>query len=366
MRLVRLEAERLRNLKPLDLALGAGLTLIEGSNAQGKTSLLEAVYLLATGRSFRTRRLDDLVSWSGGPAHVAGRVERAPGETRLFVGLDAGVRSLVLDGTPAGDLEAYLGRLDVVDLSSERSRIVHGAPDERRRFLDRGITGLRPGYLRELTTYRRVLNQRNALLRSKRAGGPSELGAWDERLLVAAAPLHAARADYAERLSGELGELGPEVLPRSGPRLALRYLPSPASARSSERFAEEYSGALERGRASDRTFGYTREGPHRDDLAVELDGVDLRRFGSAGQVRAAMIALKLAKLSLLRQGRGEAPLFLMDDFDTDLDEARMSALAGFLIDGKFQAIVATSKGIRGRLDLATAALRMDDGVARVM
>ncbi len=119
------------------------------------------------------------------------------------------------------------------------------------------------------------------------------------------------------------------------------------------------------GRARDREVGHTCRGPHRDDVTVELDGVDLRRFGSAGQVRSAMIALKLGKLSLLEKKRGEVPIFLMDDFDSDLDEVRAAALADYLRRGGFQALVATSKeGMADRIGAPFSKILLSEGTAK--
>lgn len=365
MWLQEIEADRLRNLKAVSLSLPAGLSVVTGRNAQGKTSLLEAIYLLATGRSFRTRKLEELIARNGGPLRVAGEFSGRIGRSKLAVFLDEGSRRLLADEIEK-DPASYIGRLDIVDLTAERMNVVRGAPLERRRFLDRGVVGLRPDYLREIGEYRRVLAQRNALLRRGGQARPEELDVWDERLRLAAVALHGARRQYAVLLGTRLGEVTRAVLP-DGQELRLIYRPSPAESEAAapDRFGEVFDAALARGRRRDLEVGHTCLGPHRDDLVVELQGVDLRRYGSAGQVRAAMIALKLGKLSMLREERGESPLFLMDDFDTDLDEVRASALAGFLKDGGFQALVATSKeALLRELGVAFMKLRMDDGVAR--
>jgi DNA replication and repair protein RecF len=369
MQLTALRAERFRNLKEVDLRFPAGLTVIGGNNGQGKTSLLEAAYLLGTGLSFRTRKMDELVSWDGGPMSTVGRVSNARGEVELAVALEGKERKLLVHGVPRGQ-EDFLGRLDVVDLTARRMDVLRGAPEERRRFLDRGVVGIDPSYLRVLGEYRRVLQQRNALLRNARhaSGVDAQLDAWDERLVETALPLHLARRRYADRLGEQLGRIGPELLP-DGMEPRLVYKPSPRELGENE---EEALPALlaervHRCRGRDRELGHTSEGPHRDELAVELNGVDLRRFGSAGQVRAAMISLKLGKLSLLGSERGEAPLFLMDDFDTDLDDTRMEALAGYLSRAGSQAVVATSKeDWIGRLEAAEMELRIESGVARVV
>ena len=246
MILNKIEAERFRNLESLSLELDPGLTVIHGENAQGKTSLLEAVYLVATGRSFRTRRLEEVVSWEGGPARVAGEVSHRLGKSRLAVTVEGNQRRLLAEGAEV-ELDEFLGRLDVVDLTAERMRVVHGAPDERRRFLDRGALSLRASYLHDLGRYRRTLANRNALVRR---GGPldplreTELDAWDEKLVEAAAALHRERRSYAEALDGQLGGIGARLL--AGERkLAVRYCPSrPPRPRSRPSVSKRFSGKI--------------------------------------------------------------------------------------------------------------------------
>jgi DNA replication and repair protein RecF len=359
-----LEADRLRNLQAVHLDLPAGLTLVVGRNGQGKTSLLEAAYLLGTGRSFRSRRLEELVAWRGGPLRVAGEVARRAGSVRLGVVVDGPTRRLLVDDVERG-LEGFLGWLDLVALPNERMAILRGGPDERRRFLDRGLLGLDPAYLRLLGEHRKVLQSRNTLLRQGRGARP-HLDAWDERLVAAAGRLHRRRREYAVRVASFLGDVGRALYP-GGDLLTLLYRPSPPATAEAEGPAFEglYAERLERGRERDRTFGFTVEGPHRDDLSVELAGVDLRRFGSSGQVRLAVVALSLAQLRLLQEEKGESSLFLMDDFDSDLDETRTSALATYLHDGGFQALVATSKeDLAERLHVPHRRVRVDDGTVR--
>jgi len=368
MQLTSIKVDRFRNLKRIDLALPRGLTLVAGGNGQGKTGFLEATYLLGTGRSFRTRSFGDLVAWDGGPMRVVGRVSSRKGEAELTVAAESGgERQLFVNQVPRG-IEEFLGRFDVVDLSAGRMGVLRGAPEERRRFIDRGIVGLDPAYLRVIGEFRRVLQQRNALLRrGSRGGGPSELDAWDDRWVVAARELHLRRREYAERLGEEIGSIAPGLL-GDGQSLRLRLRPSPPELE--EAAADQLTGVLAdrlaRCRGRDLELRHTSEGPHRDELLVELDGVDLRRFGSAGQVRSAMIVLKLGKLSLLRAERGEAPVFLMDDFDTDLDEARMVALIDHLNDAGLQSVVATSKETwAARTVGAELKLRMIEGEAQI-
>ena len=365
MRLKTLEADRLRNLSAVSLEMSGGLTLLSGRNGQGKTSILESIYLLSTGRSFRTHRNEELIQRGGGPLRVAARVAHRLGETDLGVVMEPQTRRLMVDGAEA-DLPTFLGRLDVIALGTERMSVLRGGPDERRRFIDRGVVGIDPAFLRSLGEYRRLLSQRNALLKRARGSVPHEIGAWDERLAASAAVIHRRRRAYAVRLAAYLGEAERVLFP-DGEQLRVHYDPSPGE--SGEADPDGYEArlrkALEQHRRRDLAFGFTGDGPHRDDMVAELDGVDLRRFGSSGQLRAAMVALKLAKLILLSEERTETPVFLMDDFDSDLDEVRTAALASYLNGGGFQAVVALSKEtLADGIDVPFQRVRMVGGEAR--
>ncbi len=369
MWLRKIESDRLRNLKAVSLELDAGLTVLSGRNGQGKSSILESIYLLATGRSFRTRKLDELIAWSGGPLRVAGEYQWRGGESNLAVIQDDAARALLVDGRNL-PFEQYIGRLGMVDLTAERMQVLRGGPEERRRFLDRGIVSLKPSFLRILGEYRQIRAQRNALLRGMIGGGSGirQLQAWDLRLAQAAGRIHRGRREYAVLLAGKLGAPCRRLYP-DGTELTLRYLPSPASSRDSH--PSEYDSillaALEKNRERDIGLGFTASGPHRDDLVVEMDGTDLRKFGSAGQVRGAMVAMKLAKLSRLQEDMEEPPVFIMDDFDSDLDEVGVAILAKYLHTGGFQAIVATSKEeFAHRLPVPFRNVKVQDGTVSVI
>lgn len=359
-----LNADRLRNLRSVDLRLGAGLTLVTGRNGHGKTSLLEAAYLLATAHSFRTRHLDDLVGWSGGPLRIIGEIAGLATDTRLGLVVDGGEKRLFVDGIERG-LDTFLGKLDLVAFPADAAPTLRGGPGGRRRFVDSGIAGLTPSFLGELRSYRHVLAERNALLRKS---GPrdSELSAWDERLIAAAGRIHMRRREYVLGVSGRIGPAERMLFP-GGERVGIGYRPSPKETGEADpsRFAAMFGEALRRTRRRDTALGFTTEGPHRDDCDVTLEGTDLRRFGSSGQLRAAMIVLCAGKLGLMREERRDAPLFLMDDFDSDLDEKRTRSLVEFLREGGFQAILATSKdGFVDGLGGSFQRIQMEGGLAR--
>jgi DNA replication and repair protein RecF len=363
-----LNVDRLRNLRSVSVEFTPGLTLITGRNGQGKTSLLEAVYLAGTAHSFRTRRLEELVGWQGGPLSISGEVSGLSGERRVGVVVDGGERHLLVDGVERS-LDEFLGRLDLVALPGEAMRTLRDGPEGRRRFLDRGVLGIDPTFLKDIARYRRSLAERNALLRKGAARATavsrSELDTWDDRLADAAARVHRRRREYVLELSSRLAAAERALF--EGDELRVGYRPSPGSLgeKDPSEFAAGYAAHLMRTRARDASLGFTGDGPHRDDLEVTLAGSDLRRFGSAGQVRSAMIALSAGKLGLLKDRRHESPLFLMDDFDSDLDEIRTRSLVDFLRDGGFQALLATSKdGFVNRLGFSFPVIRMEGGLAR--
>ena len=364
-----LQADRLRNLKSVAVELSGGLTLVTGRNGQGKTSLLEAAYLAGTAHSFRTRKLDEIVEWRGGPLRIGAEVAGLSGESSLGVVIDRGQRRLFVDGAERS-LDDYLGHLDLVALPGETMRTLREGPEGRRRFIDSGIAGLRPSYIRDLSEQRKVLAERNALLRRGLVGRPTstlvEMEAWEERLAAAAERVHRQRRAYVVGLASRLGPAERALFPE-GDAIRIRYRCSPVAAGADDgsRFQAVYREALAKSRKRDAALGFTTEGPHRDDVDVSLADADLRRFGSAGQLRAAMIALSAGKLGFLKDERGETPLFLMDDFDSDLDEKRAASLLDFLSDGGFQALLATAKeGFVERLGLPFPRIRMEGGLVR--
>jgi len=369
MWLHELHADKLRNLKSVALELAAGVTIVTGRNGQGKTSVLEAIYLAGTARSFRTTRVDELIARDGGPLRVSAGIRALAGPTTLGVVVDSGERHLYVNGTER-PIEEFLGRLDLVALPTDSARILRDGPEGRRRFVDSGIVGVRPGFLSDLGEYRRVLAERNALLRRSQSGARPSLGAsldaWDERLALSAARIHRQRREYVVELASRLGPAERMLLPEDE-GIVLRYKPSPqeSGADDASRFEATYRRTLETGRRRDLALGFTSEGPHRDDVETTFAGNEIRRFGSAGQLRATMIALCAGKLSLLKERHRESPVFLMDDFDSDLDESKVRSLLDFLREGGFQALLATSKaGFLDTLGFSLPMIRMEGGLAR--
>ncbi|MCU0502414.1 MAG: DNA replication and repair protein RecF, partial [Anaerolineae bacterium] len=355
MHLNHLSLANFRNYTRLELELPGRLTVIQGANGQGKTNLLEAIHLLATGRSPRATAERELINWLAveSPLPYA-RLTGDSGEGRdaekleLVLelstnGLSAGptVRKQVrINGVAKRGID-LVGHLRVVLFLPEDVGLVAGAPSERRRYLDIALCQIAPSYCRALSEYNRVVSQRNALLRRLRdeGGDPSQLTFWDTHLTEHGSTLIHRRGLAVQALDRIAAERHLE-LTDGAERLHLGYLPSPDPAMQAQGSSRQVDAARQQRLAEGRPAYHamtrdairdgfathlrhvrTREiaagaclvGPHRDDMAFTVDGHDLRAFGSRGQQRTAALALKLAELQMMRDETGDSPLLLLDD-----------------------------------------------------
>jgi DNA replication and repair protein RecF len=310
----RIRIRDLRNIHDETVDLHPGLNVFFGRNAQGKTSLLEAVGLVARGRSFRTEDAPSMIRHGAQTVLARADAGEEASICALEVELEAGRRAFRVDGRDVAPRE-YHGRLEVVVYSTDRLRVVRGSMRDRRQYLDRQAAALWPAYRGELREYERVLAQRNAALESR--GRDEE--AWTERLVECGARLRHRRAAYAARLSSALeGGFRP-----AGETYEVRVRARAASedeARTA--LAEEVAALLPRERAAGRSLA----GPHRDAVALLVDGREAAEGASSGQARSLLLALALASLRVYREETGRAAVALLDDLDSELDEERAGAL----------------------------------------
>ncbi len=319
----QLQLTNFRNYARLQLQPDAGLCVLTGDNAAGKTNVLEAVFLCALGRSHRTSRDAELIREPEQAGAVALTLHTRGGTRNISCKLMAGERKRVLiDGTALSRSGELLGCLNVVMFAPEDLMLVKGGPGERRRFLDMEISQLRPAYYYTLQQYNVALKQRNALLKAE--AETALLEPWDEQLSRLGAAITAERAQFLSELGGIASRLHLQL---SGGRetLLLAYQPNLPDAepdRLAAAMRERLFDALER----DRFRGSTSVGPHRDDVAMALDGSDVRVYGSQGQQRTVVLSLKLSELQIMRQLRGESPVLLLDDVFSELDRRRQRML----------------------------------------
>jgi DNA replication and repair protein RecF len=310
-----LEVRDLRNIREAELDLSPGLNVFVGRNAQGKTSLLEAVGLLARGRSFRTEATHTLIRRGSACLRARGRTVEQTRETSLEVEVAVKRRRLLVDGREVGP-RAYQGRLDVVVYATDRLRAIRGPMRERRQFIDRSGSVLWPAYRQLVRDYERVTQQRNASLE---AGGQA-LEAWDDRLIEVGAALRQRRGEYVSRLRQALC---------NGYRPAQEAYDVSIRPESPSTLAEArvaLQSELASRRRDELRVRRSLVGPHRDAIAFLVDGVDAAESASAGQARSLLLALTLATMDIYRRERGTSPLALLDDLDSELDDERALAL----------------------------------------
>jgi len=326
MLLSELSLRSFRSYVELDARWEREGALLCGENGTGKTNLLEAIHLLSVGRSHRTLNDRELVSIGGDAMWARGAgVSEAEGGVEVEVGLRAGEpKRARVNGKDEGRLSGIVGRIGAVLIAPEDLEVVRGAPERRRRFVDQLLCQLSRGHLIALQSYAKALRQRNRALREAREGhGAAAMAeAWDAPLVEWGERVRAARAALVARLGAVASERYREVSGRDE-ALAVEYPPA----------AGEMADALRRVAAAEARRGTTLAGPHRDDVAVTLDGKDLRAYGSRGQQRAAAFALRLGSAAVFREERGEAPILLLDDVFAELDEGRARRLAGLLAGG---------------------------------
>jgi len=319
VRLRRLRLRNHRNYAELDLAPGPGVNIFIGANGQGKTNLLEAVAMLALSSSPRARREFELVGPLTPASRIEAEVESAGRKVELAITLNVegerAKRTIEVDGVRrrAFDLP---GHFRVTLFWPDDLGLVKAGPELRRRFLNQMLVQVEPGYARALAGLRRVLDQRNSLLKKMAAGeGANDvLEAWNQELVVIGTEVASARARAVLELGPEAARCHAEI--GAGERLEIRYEGPP----------QDLAEAVHNSLAEDLRRGSTSVGPHRDDVRVLLDGQDARSYGSQGQQRTAVVSMKLAEAALMARRTGEPPVLLLDDVLSELDGERRAAL----------------------------------------
>lgn len=333
MILQRITTENFRNLVAGEVPFHPAVNIVLGRNGQGKTNLLEAVYFLATTKSFRTNRIASVFRFDSPSVYVAGPLERDGVTRTLSVGLEQGEtrrRVLMINGEKIA-LPAYLNAMSVFAYSQSRLEILRGAPEEKRRFLDRGIASINAQYLEQLSRYLRVLKQRNALLAEDPSA--SSLDAWNDELVSAAAPIHRARAAYAQELAAAYAR----IVATHG--YHVRDLEIVYRGSGEE---DELRETLARIRRHELRARMTLTGPQRDTIDFLVGGRNAAEVLSGGELKMIVLFLKFAKVELFRARHDEPPLFLLDDIDAELDlEVLQKLLSG--LPSKTQVFATSAK-----------------------
>lgn len=340
MELEKVSIRKFRNLQEVDLVPGPGMNVIYGENAQGKTNLLEAVYVLSTLRSFRTRNLDEALHFGEAASTVEGNVVSVYGKHQLAVNLERAEKHAFLDHKKV-DSFGYLGVLNVFLFSFPLLEVVRGGPEERRRFIDRSIAMSRPVYLPVLMQYHRALKQKTALLAMLQKGEPGKreglqsLQAFNQQLLEHGLEVVQYRTIYLNQLQ-ELLRKKQHLFFDSGLTLSLELSSSFQAGK------RELQQKLDEIASREIIRGTCLIGVHRDEIRMMLDGKELRKYGSSGQHRAFLLLLLLAQLDLYEQWREDRPVLLLDDLDSELDQQKIRSFFSE-IENRYQTLISSSR-----------------------
>jgi DNA replication and repair protein RecF len=364
MLLAAIEATNFRNLSG-KIEWGPRLNIIYGNNGQGKTNWLEAIYLLARTKSFRTQRLHEAIKFDEQLAVVRGTVTTGLNlERDLQVSLHDNSKTIFVN-SKRETLARYLTQLQVFSFTASDLEVVRGMPEARRRFLDRGIASLKPAYLKTIADYGKVIKQKNRVLQlaNENELGPDRiedlLAPWNEQLVRLGVVIHQARGEYVAGLNAALER---QLFDRRD--ITTRYVSSLENKGDLYDYESLLRSRIALRLAAEVTAGHALIGPHRDDLEVLLDGREIRIYGSSGQQRSTLLLLDLAAISLYNSTANDHPVFVIDDVDAELDEGRIKRLLEYL-ENRTQTFITTSKRshVEGFFSRANV-YEIEDGRAR--
>ncbi|NMB46897.1 MAG: DNA replication/repair protein RecF [Firmicutes bacterium] len=352
MHVQALELSQYRNYRKLNVELDPNLNIFVGDNAQGKTNLIESIYLLATGRSHRTFRDTELIKWNAEDAQIKAQVNTRMGSFSMRVILARNRRKRFwIGGEELRRQSELLGFLNVVLFSPDDLQLVKGSPGMRRHFIDLGLAQVSRVYRHDLVNYNRVLQQRNSLLKdiAERKAKVDQLHLWDEQLVQYGSRIMYRRARAIERIADFAGASHRDI---SGGEeiLTVHYRPFYLGDEESidatrwldaEQIAGDFAKMLQSSRSQELRRGTTLVGPQRDDILFRIDGKDVRQFASQGQQRTVVLAVKLAELEFMREEVGEYPILLLDDVLSELDFSRRTLFLE-TIGNKVQTLLTTT------------------------
>ena len=321
-----------------------GINVVVGENAQGKTNLIEAMFFLSRGYSHRASNLSELAQWEQDDFFINAHVVSDGVKHKITMKSNQGKRQILLD-EKTGKRDRINRIFNTILFEPEDLKIVKEGPDKRRRFLNQEISGFQPEYHYLLRDYEKVLNQRNTLLKNihYQPSLRATLSVWDEQLVSIGTRLMNHRIRYLHRLNKEAGVIH-KILSHGNENLTLYYQNNIiASLEDASRLKNIFKQRLEGCREEEIQRGSTIYGPHVDDILIEINGKDARRYGSQGQQRSAAISLKLSQIEIYYENTGEYPVVLLDDIFSELDESRRQSIIKLL--NKTQAFITCTEDV---------------------
>jgi DNA replication and repair protein RecF len=364
--LARVALTNFRNYASLELELAPGLNVFVGANAQGKSNLLEAIAMLGTGKSFRTSRDVDVVRTGVDVGVVRGEADVRAGSIAVACAIAKsghGTRKTYTINGRDVRYAAFLGKLRVVTFVPADLQLAAGAPGVRRAFLNAALAQDEPRYYRELARYRKAISQKNAMLRGTVAHDPELLDVYDRTLVEAGTEIVLARDRFVRGIA-PIARAAHERFSGGAESLEASYDPDVAfEAPTADAVAAAFTARLHHVADAERARKSAIAGPHRDDVRLTLDGSSLAAYGSQGQQRTAVLALKVAEYTVMRDRAGEAPLLLLDDVLSELDRERAAAFLSGV--GDYEQAFVTATHVPENLDRGVRLYRIANATVLV-
>ncbi|MGI6212170.1 MAG: DNA replication/repair protein RecF [Anaerovoracaceae bacterium] len=329
MHITRLELKNFRNYPELSVSFDPKVNIIIGRNAQGKTNLIEAIYLTSIGRSFRASGDREMIRFGEKRARVHVECAKEVIDTKVDITIDRSARKFIRkDGRTVKKLSELLDNIIIVVFSPEDLKLVKEEPEKRRRFIDRELGQIKPAYYNALSSYKKALLQRNAYLKED-VVEDRLLDLWDEELLRYSTPVIQMRKEFIGEMDGFSSKIHERVT-NGSEKLSISYAPNIPYDSDPEKQRQNFEEILTASRETDRRLRTTHRGPHKDDMTFTVNGIDCRSYGSQGQQRTAALSLKLAVLDFIRRETGEEGILLLDDVMSELDAERRKYLISAL------------------------------------
>ena len=344
MKVTEIAVSNYRNLTKQHVTLGDQLNIFTGDNAQGKTNLVESVYLCCIGKSPRTDRDKDLICWNKDRAFVRVKYQCRFGEGEISVTLTAGAKKqIAVNSVPIVKIGELMGYLNCIYFSPKEIEIISRSPAERRRFLDIDLCQTDKNYFYSLSRFNKALAQRNNLLKQAKTldGVKETIFAWDKQLAEEGARVIAKRRSFCDKLK-VYAKLSHGTLTDGKEQLEMDYV-TQIKGDSVAELTENYLKLLQSNLEKDLQLRYTSVGCQRDDISLTINGTDVRSFGSQGQLRTTALSLKLAELQIFKNIIGEYPVLILDDVLSELDVDRQRRLLNF--DRDLQILLTTATEI---------------------
>jgi DNA replication and repair protein RecF len=313
----KLVVQNFRNHKQTEIILGEGLNFFVGPNAQGKTNLLEAIFIICVGRGWRTNKDKELINFDSDFYKIEATTQKDFGEVLIEVSYKDGKKYIKINGVPIQKVSSLMGQVNCVFFSPDELKLIKEAPSDRRRFMDIDISQLDKNYFLALIKYNKILAQRNALLKSQTEDIKSGLEIWDKSLIAVGEYLISKRIKFLKNIEKRLQDVH-SVFTNNEEIIKISYENSCGES--------SFETALINAREKDTRLKTTTIGPHRDDIKISINTRDVRSFASQGQQRTAALSIKLAELQFFKEITGETPILLLDDVLSELDENRRAKL----------------------------------------